>query len=204
MAVDPAGRSAELSVEGLVKRFGDVVALDGVSLRIASGELLTILGPSGSGKTTLLKVVAGFETANQGRVLVDGQDITSLPPARRDIGIIFQHFNLLSAKTVWENVALPLKVAGVPAAERYAGLTPTVASRPSGFIATVVHDVAVTEGTDAQAKVSVRLEEEGRTVTGRGADTDTMVAAAYAYVNALNKLLVKRKKTAPEILTVAR
>jgi len=63
---------------------------------------------------------------------------------------------------------------------------------------------AVTEGTDAQAKVSVRLSEDGRTVTGRGADTDTMVAAAYAYVNALNKLLVKRKKTAPEALTVAR
>ncbi len=63
---------------------------------------------------------------------------------------------------------------------------------------------AVTEGTDAQAKVSVRLEEDGRTVTGRGADTDTMVAAAYAYVNALNKLLVKRKKSVPETLTVAR
>ncbi len=63
---------------------------------------------------------------------------------------------------------------------------------------------AVTEGTDAQAKVSVRLAEDGRTVTGRGADTDTMVAAAYAYVNALNKLLVKRAKTAPETLTVAR
>ena len=63
---------------------------------------------------------------------------------------------------------------------------------------------AVTEGTDAQAKVSVRLAEDGRTVTGRGADTDTMVAAAYAYVNALNKLLVKRAKTAPEALTVAR
>ena len=63
---------------------------------------------------------------------------------------------------------------------------------------------AVTEGTDAQAKVSVRLEEEGRSVTANGADTDTMVAAAYAYVNALNKLQVKRKKTAPEALTVAR
>jgi len=63
---------------------------------------------------------------------------------------------------------------------------------------------AVTEGTDAQAKVSVRLEEDGRTVTGRGADTDTLVAAAYAYVNALNKLLVKRKKSVPETLTVAR
>ena len=63
---------------------------------------------------------------------------------------------------------------------------------------------AVTEGTDAQAEVSVRLEEDGRTVTGRGADTDTLVAAAYAYVNALNKLLVKRQKAAPEALTVAR
>jgi 2-isopropylmalate synthase len=63
---------------------------------------------------------------------------------------------------------------------------------------------AVTEGTDAQAQVSVRLEENGRTVTGRGADTDTLVAAAYAYVNALNKLLVKRKKQAPEALTVVR
>jgi 2-isopropylmalate synthase len=63
---------------------------------------------------------------------------------------------------------------------------------------------AVTEGTDAQAQVSVRLEEDGRTVTGRGADTDTMVASAYAYVNALNKLLVKRLKTAPEALSVAR
>ena len=63
---------------------------------------------------------------------------------------------------------------------------------------------AVTAGTDAQAKVSVRLEEDGRTVTGRGADTDTLAAAAYAYVNALNKLLEKRKKTKPEALTVAR
>jgi 2-isopropylmalate synthase len=63
---------------------------------------------------------------------------------------------------------------------------------------------AVTEGTDAQATVSVRLEENGRTVTGKAADTDTMVAAAYAYVNALNKLLVKREKQAPEALTVAR
>jgi 2-isopropylmalate synthase len=62
---------------------------------------------------------------------------------------------------------------------------------------------AVTEGTDAQAEVSVRLEENGRTVTGRGADTDTMVAAAYAYVTALNKLLEKRLKTAPEALSVA-
>jgi 2-isopropylmalate synthase len=63
---------------------------------------------------------------------------------------------------------------------------------------------AVTEGTDAQATVNVRLEEEGRTVTGKASDTDTMVATAYAYVNALNKLLVKREKQRPEALTVAK
>ena len=113
MAVDPAGRSAELSVEGLVKRFGDVAALDGVSLRIASGELLTILGPSGSGKTTLLKVVAGFEIANEGRVRVDGEDITSLPPARRDIGMVFQNYALFPHLTVAANVAFPLEMRNV-------------------------------------------------------------------------------------------
>ena len=120
MAVDPAGRSAELSVEGLVKRFGDVAALDGVSLRITSGELLTILGPSGSGKTTLLKVVAGFETPNEGRVLVDGKDITSLPPARRDIGMVFQNYALFPHLTVAANVAFPLEMRNVarPETER--------------------------------------------------------------------------------------
>ncbi len=85
-----ASRSADLEVEGLVKRFGEVVALDGVSLGIASGELLTILGPSGSGKTTLLKVVAGFETPDAGTVRVDGTDITAIAPARPDIGMVFQ------------------------------------------------------------------------------------------------------------------
>ena len=73
MAIDGA-RTAELRVEGVAKRFGEVVALDGVSLDVAAGELLTILGPSGSGKTTLLKVVAGFETPDAGTVRVDGAD----------------------------------------------------------------------------------------------------------------------------------
>ena len=87
-------RSAELSVEGVTKRFGEVLALDGVSLAVAEGELLTILGPSGSGKTTLLKVVAGFETPDAGTVRVDGAEITTLPPARRDIGMVFQNYAL--------------------------------------------------------------------------------------------------------------
>jgi spermidine/putrescine ABC transporter ATP-binding subunit len=112
-----ASRSAALRVEGLVKRFGEVVALDGVSLDIASGELLTILGPSGSGKTTLLKVVAGFETPDGGSVKVDGTDITAMPPARRDIGMVFQNYALFPHLTVERNVTFPLEMRNVPRLE---------------------------------------------------------------------------------------
>jgi len=112
-----ASRSADLKVEGLVKRFGEVVALDGVSLDIASGELLTILGPSGSGKTTLLKVVAGFETPDAGAVTVDGVDITATPPAKRDIGMVFQNYALFPHLTVARNVAFPLEMRNAPRAE---------------------------------------------------------------------------------------
>ncbi|MFI5034476.1 MAG: ABC transporter ATP-binding protein, partial [Reyranellales bacterium] len=112
-----ASRSADLKVEGLVKRFGEVVALDGVSLDIASGELLTILGPSGSGKTTLLKVVAGFETPDGGVVTVDGVDITATPPAKRDIGMVFQNYALFPHLTVRANVAFPLEMRNIGKAE---------------------------------------------------------------------------------------
>jgi len=94
-----------------------VRALDGVSLAVESGELLTILGPSGSGKTTLLKVVAGFEVPDMGRVLVDGRDITGLPPARRDIGMVFQNYALFPHLTVARNVAFPLEMRNTPKAE---------------------------------------------------------------------------------------
>jgi len=110
-------RSADLRVEGLQKRFGEVAALDGVSLDIASGELLTILGPSGSGKTTLLKVVAGFETPDAGVVRIDGVEITALPPARRDIGMVFQNYALFPHLTVRANVAFPLEMRNVAKAE---------------------------------------------------------------------------------------
>jgi putative spermidine/putrescine transport system ATP-binding protein len=112
-----ATRSGNLRVEGLSRRFGEVVALDKVSLDIAPGELLTILGPSGSGKTTLLKVVAGFEKPDAGRVLVDGQDITAMPPARRDIGMVFQNYALFPHLSVAGNVAFPLEMRNVGRAE---------------------------------------------------------------------------------------
>ncbi|MBV8393703.1 MAG: ABC transporter ATP-binding protein, partial [Alphaproteobacteria bacterium] len=109
--------SAELRVEEVGKRFGSVAALDGVSLTVRQGELLTILGPSGSGKTTLLKVVAGFETPDGGRVLVDGADMTRRPPAKRDIGMVFQHYALFPHLSVRRNVAFPLEMRNVARAE---------------------------------------------------------------------------------------
>ena len=111
------GGSAELLIEGVGKRFGDVVALDHVSLNVAQGELLTILGPSGSGKTTLLKVVAGFETPDGGTVKVGGTDISSLPPAKRDIGMVFQNYALFPHLSVKANVAFPLEMRNVARSE---------------------------------------------------------------------------------------
>jgi spermidine/putrescine ABC transporter ATP-binding subunit len=87
--------------------------LDRVSLKVAQGELLTILGPSGSGKTTLLKVVAGFEVPDGGSVRVGGTDISALPPAKRDIGMVFQNYALFPHLTVKANVAFPLEMRNV-------------------------------------------------------------------------------------------
>ena len=99
----------------------NVQALQDVDFDIAAGEVFGIIGRSGAGKSTLLRTINRLESPSSGRVLVNGTDVAALDERalqrlRRRIGMIFQHFNLLSAKTVWENVALPLRVAGVPAA----------------------------------------------------------------------------------------
>ena len=102
--------SAQLQLDSIGKKFGEVVALDNVSLAVEQGELVTILGPSGSGKTTLLKVVAGFETPDHGSVKVDGAEIAGLPAAKRDIGMVFQHYALFPHLNVRRNVAFPLEM----------------------------------------------------------------------------------------------
>ena len=101
---------------------GEVVALKDIHLEVPAGSIFGIIGRSGAGKSSLLRTVNRLESPSSGRVLVDGIDIGTLDTAalvalRRRIGMIFQHFNLLSAKTVYDNVALPLRVAGVSAAE---------------------------------------------------------------------------------------
>jgi ABC-type Fe3+/spermidine/putrescine transport system ATPase subunit len=108
----------DLTLRGVVRRFGPVTALAGVDLAVAEGELLTILGPSGSGKTTLLKVVAGFEIPDEGTVQLGADDVTLAPPRQRDVGMVFQNYALFPHLTVAQNVAFPLEMRRLPKPER--------------------------------------------------------------------------------------
>jgi putative spermidine/putrescine transport system ATP-binding protein len=111
---------ADVSLDGIRKTYGDVVAVDSVDLTVADGEFFTLLGPSGSGKTTTLRVIAGFEQPDAGRVTLGGADITRQPPYARDVNTVFQDYALFPHMTVAENVGYGLKVKGVPRRERAA------------------------------------------------------------------------------------
>ena len=106
-----------LDVAGAEKSFGAATVLGGVNLGVAKGEFVSLLGPSGCGKTTLLRIVAGLLSVDRGSVKLDGQDITALPPHKRDVGVVFQNYALFPHLTVAGNVAFGLKVRGRPKAE---------------------------------------------------------------------------------------
>jgi sulfate transport system ATP-binding protein len=99
------------------KSFGDFVALDDVSVEVHSGQLTALLGPSGGGKSTLLRIIAGLDQADSGTVRIDGSDATSLPPQRRDVGFVFQHYAAFKHLSVYRNVAFGLEVRKRPRAE---------------------------------------------------------------------------------------
>ena len=101
-----------LVLDRLDKSFGNNRVLRELSLEIEKGEVLALLGPSGSGKTTALRLIAGFESPDRGRIRVDGEDVTGLPPSRRRFGMVFQHYALFPHLTVGENVAFGLEGAG--------------------------------------------------------------------------------------------
>ncbi len=109
---------AIVRIEGVTKRFaGGVTAVDSVDLEIQRGEFFALLGPSGCGKTTLLRMIAGFEIPSEGRVLIDGEDMSTTPPNRRPINMVFQSYAVFPHMTVAKNVAYGLKVEGVAPAE---------------------------------------------------------------------------------------
>jgi putative spermidine/putrescine transport system ATP-binding protein len=128
VAVDSDTRAAPVSqrdsatpairLVGVVKRFGDVVAVDGIDLEIADGEFFSMLGPSGSGKTTTLRMIAGFEEPSAGTIELHGREITGVPPFDRDVNTVFQDYALFPHMTVGDNVAYGLVVRRIPADER--------------------------------------------------------------------------------------
>jgi len=97
-------------LRNLTKRFGEVLAVDNVTLEVHASEFLTLLGPSGSGKTTTLMMIAGFETPTEGEILIEESDISTIPPFKRNIGVVFQNYALFPHMTVYENIAFPLKM----------------------------------------------------------------------------------------------
>jgi sulfate transport system ATP-binding protein len=106
-----------IAASRITKRFDDFVALDDVSVDVATGSLTALLGPSGSGKSTLLRIVAGLESADAGSVVIDGIDVTGRPPQDRGVGFVFQHYAAFKHMTVYDNVAFGLKIRRRPKAE---------------------------------------------------------------------------------------
>jgi putative spermidine/putrescine transport system ATP-binding protein len=115
---DGAAAPPDISVRGLTKRYGDVVAVDGIDLDIAAGEFFTMLGPSGSGKTTTLRMIAGFETPDEGTIELAGKDVSRLPPFDRPVNTVFQDYALFPHMSVQENVEYGLMVKKVKKGER--------------------------------------------------------------------------------------
>jgi putative spermidine/putrescine transport system ATP-binding protein len=113
-----SGAGAPVVLRSLSRSFGPVRALDGLTLDIAPGELVALLGPSGCGKTTALRIVAGFEAADSGTVTVDGKDVSPVPAARRDMGMVFQSYSLFPNMTALDNVGFGLRMRKQRAAER--------------------------------------------------------------------------------------
>jgi putrescine transport system ATP-binding protein len=116
-AVNPRGEEGFVQIVDIEKRFGDAVAVDHVSLSIRRGEMFALLGSSGCGKSTLLRLVAGLSMPDSGRIIVDGQDITHLPPYQRPVNMMFQSYALFPHMTVEANAGYGLRREGVPRAE---------------------------------------------------------------------------------------
>ncbi|MBP6440173.1 MAG: ABC transporter ATP-binding protein, partial [Caldilineaceae bacterium] len=108
---------ADIKIENVIKKFGDFVAVDNVSLTIEDQEFMVLLGPSGCGKTTLLRAVAGLGMADAGRISIGGKEVTYLPPRQRGISMVFQSYAIFPHMKVYDNVAFGLKMNKVDKAE---------------------------------------------------------------------------------------
>ena len=103
---------AFVKFRGIIKRFGEVTAVDNVDIDIAEGSMVTLLGPSGCGKTTLLRMIAGLETPTEGDIFINGKRINDVPIHKRNLGMIFQNYALFPHKSIFDNIAFGLKYRG--------------------------------------------------------------------------------------------
>jgi len=107
---------AQVSASGITKKFGDVAAVDGISLSVRNGEFMVLLGPSGCGKTTFLRIIAGLERQTAGDIVIDGEVVNEIPPRARGIAMVFQSYGLYPHFKIWDNIAFPLKTQRIPRA----------------------------------------------------------------------------------------
>ncbi|HWI81988.1 ABC transporter ATP-binding protein [Ramlibacter sp.] len=158
---------SSIQLVDVAKRWDSTTALEGIDLEIASGSFCVLLGPSGCGKSTTLRIIAGLETASSGRVLIDGRDVTDLPPAERGIAMVFQNYALFPHLTVADNITFGLSVRRMAAAEaskrlaetaELLGLTALLARKPSQLSGGQQQRVALARALVAQAKVCLMDE----------------------------------------------
>ncbi len=115
--MNDGGAKGEIRIERVTKKFGDTMAVDDVTFDIPGGEFFSMLGPSGCGKTTTLRMIAGFEEPTSGRIILEGQDVSYVPPAKRNVNMVFQAYGLFPHMTVSQNVAFGPKIKHVPKGE---------------------------------------------------------------------------------------
>jgi sn-glycerol 3-phosphate transport system ATP-binding protein len=158
---------SSIQLVDVAKRWGETTALEGIRLDIASGSFCVLLGPSGCGKSTTLRIIAGLETASGGQVLIDGRDVTNLPPAQRNIAMVFQNYALFPHLDVAHNITFGLSVRKMPAAEmarrlaetaELLGLSPLLDRKPSELSGGQQQRVALGRALVAQAKVCLMDE----------------------------------------------
>jgi sn-glycerol 3-phosphate transport system ATP-binding protein len=158
---------SSIELQGVARHWGKVTALREVDLRIAAGSFCVLLGPSGCGKSTTLRIIAGLDNSSSGRVLIDGLDVTDLPPAQRGIAMVFQNYALFPHLNVAQNIGFGLSVRGLPPDERQArsvrvaellGLTPLLQRKPSQLSGGQQQRVALGRALVAQAKVCLMDE----------------------------------------------
>src|SRR5690349_1751012 len=132
--MENGGGVESIVIQEVTKLFGDFKAVDDVSFSIREGEFFSMLGPSGCGKTTTLRMIAGFEEPTYGRILLQGQDVTFVPPAKRQVNMVFQAYALFPHMTVQDNVAFGLQIKKVPRNEIRERVAAAIASvRMTGF-----------------------------------------------------------------------